>query len=235
MLSGLILRRIFDRNQKEFTEADSKTIPTIAVIEEAQSVLHGNTTTSEPYIAWVKEGRKYDLGALLITQQPGSIPVDILSQGDNWFVFHLLSSTDLYNLQRANAHFSHDILSVLLNEPIPGQGIFWSSASEKPYPISLRVLSFEHMYALLDPTNSRPSVKTFAQTLKTKFQIALQTRLEQEDEPQAPIGNDRLAESDSEAESESVDTLALYKRKAIEAFCDNQEFILTVRSFSRGF
>ncbi len=184
MLSGLILRRIFDRNQKEFTEADSKTIPTIAVIEEAQSVLHGNTTTSEPYIAWVKEGRKYDLGALLITQQPGSIPVDILSQGDNWFVFHLLSSTDLYNLQRANAHFSHDILSVLLNEPIPGQGIFWSSAGEKPYPISLRVLSFEHMYALLDPTNNRPAVITFAQTLKTKFQIALQTRLEQAGEPQ---------------------------------------------------
>lgn len=227
MLSGLILRRIFDRNQKEFTEADSKTIPTIAVIEEAQSVLNGNTTTSEPYIAWVKEGRKYDLGALLITQQPGSIPVDILSQGDNWFVFHLLSSTDLYNLQRANAHFSHDILSVLLNEPIPGQGIFWSSAGEKPYPISLRVLSFEHMYALLDPTNSRPAVKTFAQTLKTKFQIALQTRLEPKDESLTLIGNDGLTEIDTEIES--VDTLALYKGKAIQAFRENHEIIEQIR------
>jgi hypothetical protein len=227
MLSGLILRRIFDRNQKEFTEADSKTIPTIAVIEEAQSVLHGNTTTSEPYIAWVKEGRKYDLGALLITQQPGSIPVDILSQGDNWFVFHLLSSTDLYNLQRANAHFSHDILSVLLNEPIPGQGIFWSSAGEKPYPISLRVLSFEHMYALLDPTNSRPAVKTFAQTLKTKFQFALQTRLEQADGLQVAVENGGLAEIDSEAES--VDTLTLYKGKAIQAFRENHEIIEQLR------
>ena len=229
MLSGLILRRIFDRNQKEFTEADSKTIPTIAVIEEAQSVLHGNTTTSEPYIAWVKEGRKYDLGALLITQQPGSIPVDILSQGDNWFVFHLLSSTDLYNLQKANAHFSQDILSVLLNEPIPGQGIFWSSAGEKPYPISLRVLSFEHMYCLLDPTNSQPATKTFAQTLKTKFQIALQTRLEQEGEPQIPVGNDGLAESDVEAQSESVDTLAVYKGRAIQAFRENHEIIEQIR------
>ena len=227
MLSGLILRRIFDRNQKEFTEADSKTIPTIAVIEEAQSVLHGNTTTSEPYIAWVKEGRKYDLGALLITQQPGSIPVDILSQGDNWFVFHLLSSTDLYNLQRANAHFSHDILSVLLNEPIPGQGIFWSSASEKPYPISLRVLSFEHMYPLLDPKNIQPAVQTFAQTLKTKFQIALQTRLEQADGLQLAVQNDGLAEVDSEIES--VDTLTLYKGKAVQAFRENHEIIEQIR------
>ena len=35
VLSGLILRRIFDRNQQEFTAADPQTIPTIAVVEEA--------------------------------------------------------------------------------------------------------------------------------------------------------------------------------------------------------
>jgi len=63
----------------------------------------------------VKEGRKYDLGAVLITQQPGSISGEILSQGDNWFVFHLLSATDLQALKRANAHFSDDLLSTLLN------------------------------------------------------------------------------------------------------------------------
>ncbi|HEU0003298.1 MAG TPA: hypothetical protein VFQ36_20470, partial [Ktedonobacteraceae bacterium] len=95
--------------------------------------------------------------------------------------------------------------------------------------ISLRVLSFEHMYCLLDPTNSQPSIKTFAQTLKTKFQIALQTRLEQEGEPHIPVGNDGLAESDAEAGSESVDTLTEYKKKAIKAFCDNHEFIEKIR------
>src|SRR6266498_1744729 len=77
ILSGLILRRIFDRNQQEFTEANPRTIPTIAVIEEAQSVLVEGAVSAEPYIAWVKEGRKYDLGAVLVTQQPGSIPVEI--------------------------------------------------------------------------------------------------------------------------------------------------------------
>ena len=94
----------------------------------------------------MKEGRKYDLGALLITQQPGSIPVEILSQGDNWFIFHLLSGADLANVKNANAHFSNDLLSALLNEPIPGQGVFWSSVGGKPYPISLRVLPFERIY-----------------------------------------------------------------------------------------
>jgi hypothetical protein len=68
----LILRRIFDKNQEEFTSAQPQTIPTIAVVEEAQSVLNERSAAAAPYIAWVKEGRKYDLGALLITQQPGT-------------------------------------------------------------------------------------------------------------------------------------------------------------------
>jgi len=156
ILSGLILRRIFERNQQEFTAADPKTIPTIAVVEEAQSVLNENAPAAEPYVAWVKEGRKYDLGALLITQQPGSIPVEILSQGDNWFIFHLLSAADLTTLKRANAHFSDDLLSSLLNEPIPGQGVFWSSVGGKPYPVSLRALSFEKMLRCGTMTTTNP-------------------------------------------------------------------------------
>jgi DNA helicase HerA-like ATPase len=169
ILSGLILRRIFDRNQQEFTAAEPKTIPTIAVVEEAQSVLNENASASEPYVAWVKEGRKYDLGALLITQQPGSIPVEILSQGDNWFVFHLLSSSDLTSLKRANAHFSDDLLSSLLNEPIPGQGVFWSSVAGKPYPVSLRVLSFEKLFSMRDRSYNKPPGQTYAATLRNTF------------------------------------------------------------------
>lgn len=168
-LTSIILKTIFDHNQDEFTEAFPKTIPTIAVIEEAQSVLNERDPAAEPIIAWVKEGRKYDLGALLITQQPGSISTEILSQGDNWFIFHLLSSTDLVNVKRANAHFSDDLLSVLLNEPIPGQGVFWSSVSGKPYPVSMRVLSFEQMYAALDPEYSKARQSTYAEELRKKL------------------------------------------------------------------
>jgi hypothetical protein len=169
ILSGLILRKIFDRNQQEFTAAEPKTIPTIAVVEEAQSVLNANTTSAEPYIAWVKEGRKYDLGALLVTQQPGSIPVEILSQGDNWFIFHLLSGADLFSVAKANAHYSNDLLSSLLNEPIPGQGVFWSSVGGKPYPVAFRALSFEGMYKPVDKARKEPAIETFAHTLKQNF------------------------------------------------------------------
>lgn len=222
VLSGLILRRIFDRNQQEFTAADPKTIPTIAVIEEAQSVLNDNAPSAEPFISWVKEGRKYDLGALLVTQQPGSIPVEILSQGDNWFIFHLLSSADLTSLKRANAHFSDDLLSSLLNEPIPGQGVFWSSVEGKPYPVSIRALSFEKLHLMRDPDFSKPAGQTYSKTLGTIF-----CGVEQIKKTTLTSETQDLSSSTSEEaedkEIEPVDVMAAIEQKAIEALRDNKE------------
>ena len=229
VLSGLILRRIFDRNQQEFTAADPKTIPTIAVVEEAQSVLNENAPAAEPYIAWVKEGRKYDLGALLITQQPGSIPVEILSQGDNWFIFHLLSAVDLMTLKRANAHFSDDLLSSLLNEPIPGQGVFWSSVGGKPYPVSLRALSFEKMFSMRDHDYNQPAGHTYAQTLRSTFsgikRVTTTTHV-----PEAE-GAGALFPAEPEAEeTEPVDVMANIEQRAIEALTSNPEIRKKIES-----
>ena len=170
VLSGLILRRIFDHNQEEFTKAIPETIPIIAVVEEAQSVLGSDKgVTEEPFVTWVKEGRKYDLGAMLITQQPASIPHEILSQGDNWFIFHLLSSGDLQALKKANAHFSDDILSSLLNEPIPGNCFFWGRVRGKTYPLSIRVMSFESLYKVRDSNYNAPTGNTYALKLQENF------------------------------------------------------------------
>ena len=220
VLSGLILRRIFDRNQKEFTSADPKTIPTIAVVEEAQAVLNEKAPAAEPYITWVKEGRKYDLGAVLITQQPGSIPVEILSQGDNWFIFHLLSASDLTSLKRANAHFSDDLLSSLLNEPIPGQGVFWSSVGGKPYPVSLRAQSFEKLFSMRDPGYDQSAALTYARTLCDTFSGFKQVHPTSD----APDSDDniaiRLPDTDG---TEPIDVMANIERKAIEALRSHSE------------
>lgn len=230
VLSGLILRRIFDRNQQEFTSADPKTIPTIAVVEEAQSVLNEKASAAEPYIAWVKEGRKYDLGALLITQQPGSIPVEILSQGDNWFIFHLLSGADLMSLKKANAHFSDDLLSSLLNEPIPGHGVFWSSVGGKPYPVSLRVLSFERMYPLLDPTYSRAAAATYAFELGRLFGGAaagVQTVPAPPPQPETIVAG---GEEPTESTGQAGDPLAEMERQAIAALNADGQMMARIRS-----
>ncbi len=222
ILSGIILRKIFDKNQEEFTAANPKTIPTIAVVEEAQSVLNPNTSGSEPYIAWVKEGRKYDLGSLLVTQQPGSIPTDILSQGDNWFIFHLLSSVDLQNVKKANAHFSDDILSTLLNEPIVGQGVFWSSVSGKPYPVSLRVQSFEAQVNTQDKEYNKPAIDTYAARLKYQTEERLIEALK-------TINPNDIIDSggDSSTDDTQIDTMQAYELKTIHDFREKSPDMIT--------
>ena len=178
-LAGVILQKLFEHNQMEFTKKESRSIPVIAVVEEAQSVLGSSAGHGEgPFVAWVKEGRKYDLGAVLITQQPGSIPHEILSQGDNWFVFHLLSEEDLKVLKKANAHFSNDLLASLLNEPIPGHGAFWSSSGATPYPIPFRALLFEAAYKPLDPRYNQPCIDCYASTLRGWLASALDAAVE---------------------------------------------------------
>lgn len=220
ILSSLILRRIFDRNQEEFTKAIPNTIPTIVVVEEAQSVLNDRHPASTPYIEWVKEGRKYDLGAVLITQQPGSIPNDILSQGDNWFLFHLLSKNDLTSVQSANSHFSQDLLSSLLNEPISGNGIFWSSAGETPYPISFRGRSFEHSYRTIDPYYDKPEVGTFAASLRQKRKDSVSELLSRSGQYE---NSESVAAMEEAATEDNIDVLALQKQAAIHALKDNTE------------
>ncbi len=218
ILSGLVLQKIFDHNQTEFTSSASATIPTIAVVEEAQSVLSASATSAEgPYVVWVKEGRKYDLGAVLITQQPGSISGEILSQGDNWFVFHLLSSGDLQSLKKANAHFSDDILSALLNEPIEGNGVHWSSAGGRGYPVPVRILSFENLYATRDSSYSKPPADTFAKKMINEFTTATGVSNIRSQEQKTEMAEPDSAPGDQGAGTEPVDLLGKYTNDAIQA------------------
>jgi DNA helicase HerA-like ATPase len=146
MLSGLMLRRIFAHNQENFTAGEEHPIiPAIAIVEEAQSVLGRNLDESSPFVEWVKEGRKYELGAILITQQPGSMAPELLSQADNWFCFHLLSEGDAGTLGKYNSHYSDDVLSHLIAEPIPGNCFMWS-APHQPFVLPVRIRNFEGLY-----------------------------------------------------------------------------------------
>ena len=233
VLSGLILRRIFDHNQEQFTKAKPETIPVIAVVEEAQAVLGSSGSSGEgPYVSWVKEGRKYDLGAVLVTQQPGAISSEILSQGDNWFCFHLLSSGDLRAIKNANAHFSDDILSSLLNEPIPGHGVFWSSAAGNSYPIPIRVLSFEGAHGALDPDYVREAGATAAQGLRRRFESALASARDSGNGGESVGGGEaRGSRVETDEPTEEQDALGSYEDAAIRALGDDEQFMGRLRSY----
>jgi uncharacterized protein len=246
-LSGIILRHIFNHNQEQFTRAAPEPIPTIAVIEEAQSVIGGTGAGESAYEEWVKEGRKYNLGTVMVTQQPGAIPGELLSQGDSWFVFHLLAQGDLRAVKAANSHFSDDLLSSLLNEPLAGNGVFWSSVSGRvdragnAYPIPVRIASFEENVAIRDPKNSGEAIETYAAKLARRSQErieavrgGLQERLSKKG---SAAGEDpglheaREADGDEEAEqtsgsasaAEELDLDKLYRRAAIESLRDDDE------------
>lgn len=140
-LSSIIVNHIFNNNQREFTSSSGTgLINATFVVEEAQTVLSGSDVG--PFIELAKEGRKYHLGGIFVTQQPNSIPFEILSQGDNFFVFHLLSRGDLQALQKANANYSDDIITQILNEPIKGKCYMWTS--HQPFVIPISVMNFEN-------------------------------------------------------------------------------------------
>ena len=145
-VAGLLLRSIFSRNQETFTGQSGSPLPVVAVIEEAQRVLGaGRMDESSPFVEWVKEGRKYDLGAMLVTQQPGAISGQLLSQVDNWFCFHLLSQGDAAVLGKYNSHYSSDILAHMVAEPIVGNCFMWS-APHQPFVLPVRIRNFDDKY-----------------------------------------------------------------------------------------
>ena len=171
-IAGLLMRKIFNYNQENFTGGSSP-IPVNVIIEEAQSVLGRHLEESSPFVEWVKEGRKYDLGAILITQQPGSMAPEIMSQSDNWFSFHLLSEGDASTLGRYNSHFSHDVLAHIIGEPIPGNCYMWS-APKQPFVLPVRIRNFEEKYGKNVNNNTEPFERAAA--------IEIRKRSEERDE-----------------------------------------------------
>ena len=142
-VTGMLMRRIFQHNLRHFTDIDGPTVRCLAILEEAQTILGDRVLDDRNiFVRWVKEGRKFGLGCVLVTQQPGAIAHQIISQGDNFFVMHLLNEMDLQILQRHNAYYSDEILGFIRNEPIPGNCYFWS-APNQPFVVPVRVANFE--------------------------------------------------------------------------------------------
>lgn len=157
-ITGLLLRRIFSNNVRHFTDPTGQSVRCLALLEEAQTMLGDrNFDDRNIFVRWVKEGRKFGLGCILVTQQPGAISQQIISQGDNFFVLHLLNDIDLQILQRHNAHYTDDILGFIRNEPIRGNCYFWSSPSQ-PFVLPVRVASFEDVAQRPQPVAAEPTL-----------------------------------------------------------------------------
>jgi hypothetical protein len=139
---------------------------------------------------------------------------------------------DLSSVRHANAHFSEDLLSGLLNEPIEGQGVFWSSVGGKPYPVPIRILSFEKMYPTIDPRYNKPEENTYAKSLRQKFLLELQSA-ERAVQPQGAqpqvVPKEEALEGAQSADVGVTDALRIYEEKAIQSLKDDSAMMEKIK------
>jgi DNA helicase HerA-like ATPase len=96
-LIGVLLRIIYDALfWSRFVSEGGRERPLLVVLEEAHAYLGKNDSSpaSSAVRRIVKEGRKYGIGALIVSQRPSEIDTTILSQCGTLFAMRLSNSAD---------------------------------------------------------------------------------------------------------------------------------------------
>ena len=148
IVSTMIVRTLFDMNKRNYTEAkEEQVIPCIIVVEEAQNVLSDEQVrgSANPFVRVAKEGRKFGIGLVAITQRPSAISEEIRSQAENFFTFYMGNSDDIKALVRSNVNYDGVISAFIQRETIPGNLYFVTSSH--PFVIPVRVVEFDKLVA----------------------------------------------------------------------------------------
>ena len=146
IISTMIVRKLFEDNKKNYTEAkDEALIPSVIVVEEAQNVLSDEQvrTSANPFVRIAKEGRKFGIGLVAITQRPSAISEEIRSQAENFFTFYMGNSDDIRALVKSNINYDGVVSSFIQKETIPGNLYFVTSSH--PFVIPVRVVEFDKL------------------------------------------------------------------------------------------
>jgi DNA helicase HerA-like ATPase len=146
IISNIFMRKLFEHNKREFTSNKAKeVINTVIVVEEAQNVLSDEFVRSNanPFVRVAKEGRKFGLGLVAITQRPSAISEEIRSQAENFFVLHMGNSKDIKALVESNINYDGVISKFVQSETIPGN-LYMVSANQS-FVLPVRVIEFEEL------------------------------------------------------------------------------------------
>lgn len=146
IISTILVRKLFEHNKSEFTsDKPDAVIETVVFVEEAQNVLSDELvkTDANPFVRCAKEGRKFKLDMVAITQRPSAISEEIRTQAENFFAFHMGNSDDIKALVKSNIHYEGVISTFLQRETIPGN--LYMVTSDKAFVVPIRVTEFEEL------------------------------------------------------------------------------------------
>lgn len=148
IVSTLLVRGLFEGNKREFTSNQpEKVIKAVIFVEEAQNVLSDEFVRSNanPFVRIAKEGRKFGLGLVAITQRPSAISEEIRTQAENFFAFHMGNSDDIKALVKSNINYDGVIANFIQRETIPGN--LYMVSSDQAFALPVRVNEFEKLVA----------------------------------------------------------------------------------------
>jgi len=146
IISTILVRKLFDNNKENFTSDNpDKIINTVIFVEEAQNVLSEEFVKSNvnPFVRVAKEGRKFGLGIVAITQRPSAISEEIRTQAENFFAFHMGNSDDIRALIKSNINFDGVVANFIQRETIAGN--LYMVSSDQAFALPVRVNSFEQL------------------------------------------------------------------------------------------
>ncbi len=146
IVSTILIRILFEQNKRNFTSDNEKdVIKTVVFVEEAQNVLSEEFVKSNtnPFVRVAKEGRKFGLGLVAVTQRPSAISEEIRTQAENFFAFHMGNSDDIKALVKSNINYDGVISKFLQTETIKGN--LYMVSADQAFVLPIRVLEFEKL------------------------------------------------------------------------------------------
>jgi hypothetical protein len=130
------LRRILTERKRLKRREESgvgRLPPTIVVIEEAHILIPARDHKLTKYWASrvAREGRKFGVGLVIVSQRPRNVDPDVLSQTNNKIILRIVEPQDIRYVQEASEELSED-LAALLPSLNPGEAVVIGSMVKLP-------------------------------------------------------------------------------------------------------
>lgn len=171
-ISGTLLKIVNDALfWGQNTTAGGKKQPLLIVLEEAHNYLHAGekSISSRTVQSIAKEGRKYGIGLLLVTQRPSELDETVLSQCGTMIALRMNNSKDRAHIRSAIQDELQAIVD-LLPSLRTGEGIISGEAVKIPSRITF--FKVAHAPKGADPKASlewikpRPDITEYKETLR---------------------------------------------------------------------